>query len=333
MIDLLAEAARIYGVPAEACRPLSGGNFATVYGFAQADRNLVLRLIPPNEDVDLETAQAIVGWMNHLATHGGYAPRPVASPQGAWVETIDRAEGRYLATVTEQAPGILCEELGEAQWSETLYASLGRTVGRVHTLAKDYTPQPDAHWPPEWDRGGNLFSPVKPLEGPLAHLHEKRQAVLRQVAHLPKDQESYGPIHADLHFGNFFVEAESGAITLIDFDDCACGWYVMDLAILLFDAVVLYPGADKEAFAERFLRCFLKGYLSEKPLSGFWLRQLPHFLKLLEIAVYAALYKAYTQGGMGGWGGKFMRGRQARVEGDIPYLGLDFERLAGAYPD
>jgi amicoumacin kinase len=149
---------------------------------------------------------------------------------------------------------------------------------------------------------------------------------------LPKGRDVYGLIHADLHFGNFFVDGESGAITLIDFDDCAYGWYVMDAAMLLFDSLVLYAGADKQAFAERFLSCFLKGYLHENPLSGFWLRQLPHFLKLLEISVYATVYKAYAAGTDDDWIGKFMPGRQARLVNDVPYVGMDFERLAAAYP-
>jgi Ser/Thr protein kinase RdoA (MazF antagonist) len=167
----------------------------------------------------------------------------------------------------------------------------------------------------------------------LAFLHEKREHVLRQLAGLPKGREVYGLIHADLHFGNFFVEPQGGTITLIDFDDCAYGWYAMDLAMLLFDALVLHSGGDEDTFGENFLRCLLKGYLPQNPLDSFWLEQLPHFLKLLEIGVYASVYKAYAAGTDDEWIGKFMPGRRARLENDAPYTGLDFQRLAAAYAD
>jgi len=331
--DLLPEVARIYGLPIQAFRPLAGGHFAAVYGFSQAGRNCVLRIIPPSDDIDLETTKAILDWMHYLAKRGAGVPRPMPSPKGAWVQPIQTEVGCYLASVSEQAPGILSEELGEAQWSEALYESLGRTVGRMHALSKDYAPPAGLRRLPDWDVGGNLFSPVKRLEGALAFLHEKREHVVGRLAGLPKGREVYGLIHADLHFGNFFVDAESGTITLIDFDDCASGWYAMDLAMLLFDALVLHAGGDQDGFVENFLRCLLKGYLPQNPMGGFWLRQLPHFLKLLEIGVYASVYKAYAAGSDDAWIGKFMPGRQARLENDVPYTGLDFERLAADYAD
>ncbi len=331
--DLLQEVARIYGLPIQALSPLSGGHFAAVYGFSQAGRNYVLRIIPPSDDVDLEATIAILHWMHYLAGRGAGVPRPLPSPGGAWVQTIQREDGCYLATVSEQAPGTLSEELGEAQWSEALYENLGRTVGRMHALSKDYTPPPGSRRLPDWDKGGSLFSPLKRLEGAPAFLHEKRERVLSRFAGLPKGREVYGLIHADLHFGNFFVETQSGTITFIDFDDCGYGWYVMDLAMLLFDALVLHSGDDPDGFAETFLRGLLKGYLPQNPMGGFWLRQLPHFLKLLEISVYATVYKAYAAGTNDAWIGKFMPGRKARLENDAPYTELDFERLAADYAD
>jgi hypothetical protein len=94
----------------------------------------------------------------------------------------------------------------------------------------------------------------------------------------------------------------------------------MDIAMNLFDLVVLYPGADKDEFAGRFLADYLKGYLAENLLDPFWLRQLPHFLKLLEIGIYAQVYRFYDPADQSSWVGKFMTDRKARLEHDIPYL-------------
>jgi Ser/Thr protein kinase RdoA (MazF antagonist) len=100
----------------------------------------------------------------------------------------------------------------------------------------------------------------------------------------------------------------------------------MDVAMLVFDSVVLYAGEDKDTFARRFLQSFLKGYRPENRLDAFWLRQMPDFLKLLEIGAYAEAYKFYEAGDAGEWGRKFMPGRKARIENGVPYLNVDFER-------
>ena len=55
--------------------------------------------------------------------------------------------------------------------------------------------------------------------------------------------------------------------TVFDVDDCSYGWYVMDIAMGLFDVLVLYPGEEKVAFAEQFIRDYLHGYMA-KTKSG-----------------------------------------------------------------
>ena len=97
--------------------------------------------------------------------------------------------------------------------------------------------------------------------------------------------------HMDLHFGNFFVGIHSQRVTLFDFDDCAYGWYIMDIAMLLFDVLVVYDQPDHQQFGQRFLTNVLRGYIPSMPDSAFWVEQLPLFLKLLEISLFITLYR------------------------------------------
>ncbi len=327
--NLLAAAAARYGLAASDLAPLTGGHFSAVYGFSKAGGAYVLRITPPNEDVDLPATRAILAWMHYLARQGGHVVRPIRSQAGALVEEVEQPGRRYLLTAFERAPGILSETLPLEQWTEALFVSLGQAVGQMHAAAKGYVPEAGLRRP-DWDTGGNLYNPGSALGLGQAAIAARREAVAAYVRTLPRDRDSYGLIHADLHFANFFVEPASGRITLFDFDDCAYGWYAMDIAMLVFDGVVLYPGADKEAFAARFLKSFLKGYQPEGRLELFWLRQMPHFLKLLESGVYAQVYTAYEAGQVDEWVGKFMPGRKARLEKDVPYLSLDWESMLAA---
>ncbi len=130
------------------------------------------------------------------------------------------------------------------------------------------------------------------------------------------------------HFGNFFVDPADGfAVTVFDFDDCGYGWAIMDTATQLFDVLVLYDGPDREGFARHFLTHYLGGYRTQRNIDPFWFAQLPHFLKLLEISYYALLAPITTPGEDDFWVAKFMPGRRERIEADVPYVELDFERL------
>lgn len=321
----LAIAAKLYDVPEAGLQSLRGGHFAQVYGFKRDDRKFVLRLSPPNADVDVTAQRSILAWMAYLAAHGAFVPAPLPSQNGNLVEVIPSPEGEWLAVAYTQAEGILSEEIPLEQWDNSHFQMLGRSIGKIHAIARGYVPSNDVRYP-DWEAGGNLFN--RQIENE-PWLKEKQARLLEQIHALPKPNDAYGLIHGDLHFGNFFVDLRRQIVTLLDFDDCAYGWFVMDIAMQLFDVLVLYPGTDKDEYGLIFLRNFLTSYLTENPLSMFWLEQLPLFLKLLEINVYELVAKFYPDNA-DEWIMKFMPGRKERLENDTPYVNLNYSALAGS---
>ena len=319
-------AASLYGISEEELQPLRGGHFAHVFGFKRDGRNFVLRLSPPNEDVDLPAQRSILAWMAFLIAHGASVPEPLPSKNENLVEVISSPEGDWLVLAFLKAEGILSEEIPLDQWDNVQFQTLGRSIGKIHAIARDYAPSNDVSYP-EWEIGGNLFN--RQIENEF-WLKDKQSRVLDQIRALPKSTDTYGLVHCDLHFGNFFVDVRKQIVTLIDFDDCAYGWFVMDIAVLLFDILVLYPGTDNDEYGQDILRNFLTGYLTENPLSMFWLEQLPPFLKLLEINIYDMVAKSYPDN-EGEWGMKFMSGRRERLENDTPYATLNYSALVGLF--
>jgi amicoumacin kinase len=320
---LTAIAAR-YGIAAAGLSELSGGYFAAVYGFHRQGQDCILRVTPPDEDVSFRSTGQILEWLAFLSEHGGPVSRPIRSLQGNLIEVFEHEGRTYLATAFEKAPGVLAEGMLPEDWSGELFQSLGRAIGSCHRIACQYAP-PANDRRPTWTQTTNCFNPWEELPHADAALLEKRRQVMEVVGSLPENPDNYGLAHMDLHFGNFFVDAASQKVTFFDFDDCAYGWYVMDLAMLLFDVLVVYGGDDRERFAGHFLEHLLSGYRSQKTLDRFWITQFPCFLKLLEIGVYISLCPSYDPAKSEGWAGKFMPGRKERIEQDIPYLALDFE--------
>jgi Ser/Thr protein kinase RdoA (MazF antagonist) len=155
---------------------------------------------------------------------------------------------------------------------------------------------------------------------------DRFKALKARLEALPRDAESYGMIHFDAHRGNLFVD-EVGQITLFDFDDCHYNWYANDVAIVLFYMVV--NAEDAAAVAKQFMPLFLRGYRQENRMDAQWLQEIPLFLKLREIDLYAVIHRSFDVDNLDDpWCAAFMQGRKERIEGDVPFLDYAFGSLA-----
>lgn len=323
--SLLDIAAQRYGLTAAQLTPMTGGHATFVYEYVRDGQALILRMTPP--DIDLRSMRALLEWLRFLADHDGPTARPVLSPAGQLIEQISYNGLDYLASTFEKASGVLAEAMAPDFWSDELIRLLGTTLARYHRIAQRYEPTAPEFRRPEWHVAANCFHPYEAFSEAETAILEQRAAVLARLNDLPKGRDVYGLAHLDLHFGNFFVDQERGRIVLFDFDDCAYGWYVMDIAMLLFDALVVYDGLDREQFGERFFVQFLRGYHAEQPLDRFWIDRLPDFLKLLEIGVYLMSYRFYDPAHAEDWLGKFMPGRRERILRGEAYTDLNLGKL------
>lgn len=320
---ILDQAATLYETTASQLRPLSGGHFSSVYGFNRRGTELVLRITPPNNEVDLPSMQSILHWMDYLAKNGATVSQPIQSSQGRLIEIIQSGKESYLASVVTAAQGVRAETLPIETWNDRLLTSLGECIGRVHSLTNNYLPPSDLPPRPEYLQAKIYPTADLPKEPWVADFLQKAQIARKTLIELPRTKDDFGLIHADLHFGNMFVDPESSAITIFDFDDSAYGWYVMDLAMLVFDALVLYNGNDAEGFAAFFWQNLLAGYRRATTISSFWLGQVPTILKFIEVDGFLRYYKDYRPED-NGWLKKFFTGHRERIEGDLPYVNIDF---------
>lgn len=323
MDAIFQQAARRFGTVPDECTPLRGGNFNRVYAFRREGRDCILRITPPSEEVNAASLRRGLEFMDHLARGGVPVPAPLRSVGGEWIEPLPVRDGLYLAAAFERAPGVLAEELPFEVWDAVRFQILGQAVGRFHACASSYPAEG-----PHWDRAVSCFNPAEILADEL--LRRRRVEAWRAVEDLPREAGSYGWIHADLHGGNFMLDPEENRITLLDFDDSALGWRVMDIAMLLHDFCVLAPDEPKEPFAARFLTAFLRGYLPEHPLGLEWFERLPLFLKLLETGIYAQVAPFAAEMEPNSWVGRFMLGRKERIASARPVLEMDFIAVRAA---
>lgn len=310
--EILGEAMRRYGI-AEGDIKLLDGFESFMYEYARNGQESILRVGHSRRRTP-DLIRGEVDWINYLAAGGAGVARAVQSQGGALVEEIpDARDGRFLATSFVKAQGGPVWEMGG--WTDEAIDQYGRLLGRIHALSKDYAVA-DAAWRrPTWvEDQGMIMSLLEP------DIAEKYREVMSHLQALPQDGESYGMIHQDAHGGNFFIDA-NGRITLFDFDDCVYGHFAYDLAMVLFYAVTNRD--DAAEFAPGFWRRFMRGYAAENNLDPAWQREIPHFMKLREIDLYALVLRDYDSLEGDAWAEAYLDGRKERIVNGIPYLEID----------
>jgi amicoumacin kinase len=342
--DILHEAMRRYGIAAHEIKLLDSFE-SFIYEFEREGAGYILR-IGHTFRKSAELIHGEVDWINHLARGGVSVARAIPSLSEELVEAIDDADGgQFLVTAFVKAKG---QKPWEAGWSPARYENYGRLLGQMHALAVDYQPVP-AWRRPEWDDWGLQFiEQYLPTSEVIAH--QEYRSVMEHLQNLPRDKTSYGLIHQDAHQNNFFMDAD-GTLTLFDFDDCAYSWFINDIAIVLFyismDSEELgFP--DSASFTHEFLTHFLRGYRQAYSLSPTWLKEIPVFLKLRELELYAVVHRDFQIEGVEHWSlehfkqipgfdvdnsghmwiATFMQDRKTRIEQSLPFIDYDFESLA-----
>jgi Ser/Thr protein kinase RdoA (MazF antagonist) len=328
-IQLLDLACKLYGASPEELIPLSGGHSNAVYEFSAGTMGSSGILRIGVEDCPSEQTLGMLEWVNFLREQGAPVTAPLRSVRGHLLERLEYNDQAYTITSFEKAGGTLAENIPPSAWTDELFLAIGRAIGQFHSISKSYQPSHAGLTRSQWYDSYEIRHATSLLQNLTDPAGEKLVELLKYLGSLPKSTADYGLIHDDLHFANFLVGSDN-RVTVIDFDDCGYGWFVIDVAMAVFDVMVLYnPLTDEQGqtFARRFLRSYLSGYREQNQLDPFWQAHIGHFLKLKELCIYADLVGHPDIQQPDSWVGRFMRGRAERVANDIPYIDIDFNLL------
>lgn len=319
--DILNEARLRYGIQPSKLKLLNGFE-SFIYEFTLDDENYILRIGHSLR----RTSNLISGeveWINYLAKGGASVAQAIYSGEGNLVETIDDGQGgQFLATAFIRAPG---GPPGKESWAPTLFRQYGRLIGRMHALSKNYQPSKPEIKRPEWD-DPLMIDMVSWLPSSESLAIKRYEVLKKYLDNMPRDVQNYGLVHQDAHAGNIFVD-QHGHITLFDFDDCTYSWYVNDISIVLFYALT---GRDDAAeFIPKFMGSFLGGYVEENDLNLSSLMEIPQFLKLREIDLYAVIHRSFDVNNLQDpWVTNFMENRKYRIENNVGFVDFDFSQLS-----
>lgn len=319
--SILQRTMAYYGIAGDKIKPLDAFE-SLIFEFERDSGAYILRIGHSNRRSEA-LIQGEVDWINYLAAGGVSVARAIYSERGKLVEKVEDSQGgHFLATAFVKARGDHPWKVG---WSPAVYETYGRLMGSMHALARDYRLVNPAWKRPEWDDPSMEFADQY-LPASEAVVKEKYRRLMAHLRILPKDRDSYGLTHQDAHMANMFLD-EAGTLTLFDFDDCAYHWFMNDIAIVLF--YMAMEEKDPLAFTPEFMAHFFRGYRQAYRIDPAWLKEIPNFLKLREIDLYAVIHRDFDVNNIDDWWiERFMRDRKHRIENDVPYIDFDFETLA-----
>ncbi len=318
--EILKTACQRYGINFSKIKLLDGFE-SFIYEFQRDSGEYILRLSHSSRRTPA-MIRGEVDWINYLADHKVSVSRAILSENRMLVESIEDGHGGvFLCTAFEKAPGAPARR---NQLDDRLFINYGRLLGQMHSLAKQYTPSDPAIKRYTWDSPENN-TPDRQLGPDEVKIRQIYQSLFSHLQSLPKDADGYGIIHQDAHLGNLFVDQDF-RITLFDFDDCVYGHFINDIAMVL--SYSAYGNPDMAGFTGHFLPVFFKGYNEFNRLDPKWLKEIPHFMKLREIDLFAAIRFAMGENPEDAWCKAYMLGRRERIENGIPFISFDWESLA-----
>ncbi len=263
-----------------------------VYTFRSQGRRLVLRLTHSTHRTP-DLVRGELEWIDYLHRHGVNVIRPVLSGNGEFVRTITASDGSsFIATAFDWAPGEHVKRNSE-EWNRELFRSWGRITGMMHAHTKNYLPSDPAIRRHSWADDDLLDAGRH-----LPELQEEPRRIAAQYREwlrgLPSDRDSYGLIHTDLHPGNFFLH--QGELIAFDFDDASYYWFIFDIVIPIYYALLAIPADQKDAqkeFVGEFFPNFMDGYQEHNRIDPFWFSTIPQFLRYRDLQLYIFSHKKF----------------------------------------
>jgi amicoumacin kinase len=275
--EILADGLRAWGFHRPAERVGAAENF--VYRAQGPDGPAILRFAHSSRRPP-ELVAGEMDWLERLGSRGMAVHRAIRSRAGLTHESLAAADGSaWVVSAFTLARGEVAHRVSTRRLDYA--AAWGRALGEMQAeaaaCARDGLTfaRPAFDQPPSRESSGQ----VAPSHPEIAAAHE---AALAPVTALPRPAHLFGLVHTDLHEGNFFVD-EANAVTCIDFDDCAYHYFLQDLTIPIYYALLHEPLETLQLAAERIFKKFLSGYLTAFELPEDELERVPLFLRLRDV--------------------------------------------------
>lgn len=167
-------------------------------------------------------------------------PTPIATRDGRLFCVINIDDADYMCILFSWVAGL---HVSAGKITESQMGAMADAVAQFHKFSSTYRPPPgfvrpvyDEQWyfgPHSWRTSAEFLSRLDPEHA--AYLLKANDRVRERLRGYSQNADLFGLIHYDLHAGNFLFHENRANI--IDFDECGFGYYLFDLAHILFEFI------------------------------------------------------------------------------------------------
>lgn len=245
----------------------------------------ILRLTP-NAFRSREEVERELHWLRFVGSQTEDVVQ-VYDDHSAHAQQIDFDDEHFTATVLEK---IIGEPVNEAQWNEPHFERIGQLTGFLHRIGEAYV-APSGRELTEWDHvPENCLSTHLPDD--QRQLPQLSTQAFDYMTAMKRHDQSYGPIHYDIHAGNYLITADD-RLVLFDFENSCRGHHINDIAVALYYAMLHQLTTEPDGFDETFMPAFWIGYQREREIPEREIEHIPWLLLNRALIVYGYLFKIW----------------------------------------
>jgi Ser/Thr protein kinase RdoA (MazF antagonist) len=269
-----------------------------VYSYANENVETILRITSGHHRTRAQI-ESEIEWLAFLYSKGANVCQAIPIIKDTMVKTIHFQNDSLHCVLFKKASG---RPVSNAEINKELYFLHGASTGKLHRLTKEFKPAKRFRRF-NWDEN-RLFTtdPGEYLpKGTKEAIIELIPRLLAEANQIEKNTDSYGLIHFDLNYNNFFINKSS--IELFDFDNCSFGYFVNDVSNALYNSVFTYHrnknGHDHSEFVsprvdnnlEDVWEPFWRGYKSENVINNAWWHQIGLFFEIIHLKEFVHHYR------------------------------------------
>ncbi len=317
----LKAVSKCYGISVEDLNKLDA-YYSVVYEFSRNGKDYILKCI----EADNTSPGKITGelhYLQFLSENGINVSTPVESEDNNLFETQNNENGEtvfFYIVYTKAEGDFAFRTYDRNNYPDSFIKALGREIGKLHRVVKDYKPTASCIRP-EWKDTVDFF-PLDDFPESEKKVVDRYIETMEKIDNLKITGNNYGLIHNDIHDGNFFIK--DNRFIFFDFEEASPIFFANDIAIPLFYAVWKFKDQkEKDEYGAHFLKTFMSGYKLENNLDSESMDSISLFLKIREMDNYSMDYDVTDFKGNKGleW---FMANRKERLENGTPYLNIPY---------
>ena len=274
---LLSFAVKNYGFNKETLRFVSDST-NQIYAYNLNGEDYILRF--SNRPLEkIHETKAEMEWLDYLAKNNIGVGQPLHANNGDLILSTQENGQNFILSSFKVVSGECWDKNDLNKWNDRVFYNWGKCMGDIHRITKNFKPM-DVRG--TFDGRFALMDSVKSCPS----VNDIVEQLINEMMALPKDKDSYGLIHNDMHPWNFYIDKDK--INVFDFDDSLYGWFSLDIGIALYHG--LWWGRKDDAgtdFTKSIIVNFLDGYLSANNLSEFWISKIPMFMRFRQICKFS----------------------------------------------